>query len=213
MFWKGFVPPCITYIAWVKGHKDIKGNERADKLSKVESEGVVTPAGLRAWARRERAKARGGSGQGILGWHRKAVSAYTWCVTGKGPQNKWLHKIKKTDTPDCRCHQEQTGRHVVEECRLLTEARGLVEKEEMCEWGTRHSRDKKKKKGDVGTENEKEKEEAERLANFFSAIHDFFVPSTNATNTVIPAFVPTELPARYAIDFVPAVSAANPVSD
>ena len=43
-----------TYIAWVKGHKDIKGNEKADKLSKItsilghESEGVVTPVSLRA---------------------------------------------------------------------------------------------------------------------------------------------------------------------
>ena len=59
-----------TYLAWVKCHKDIKGNEKADKLSKAtsilghESEGVVTPAGLRAWARRERAKARGGNGKG-----------------------------------------------------------------------------------------------------------------------------------------------------
>ena len=93
----------------------------------------------------------------------------------------------------------------MEECNLLTEARGLVEKEEMREWGTRHSHDKKKKKGDVGTEKKKEGEEGERIANFFSAIYEFFVPTTNATN----AFVPAELPARYAIDFVPAVSAAT----
>ena len=43
-----------TYIAWVKGHKEIKGNEVAENISKQasilghESEGVVTPAGLRA---------------------------------------------------------------------------------------------------------------------------------------------------------------------
>ena len=61
-----------TYIAWVKGHKDINSNEIADKISKQtsilvrESEGVITPAGLRAWARRVRAKARGGNGNGLF---------------------------------------------------------------------------------------------------------------------------------------------------
>ena len=129
-----------TYMAWVKGHKGIKGNVKADKLSKEasilghESQGVVTPAGLRAWARRERKEARGGGGEGVLGCHHKAISAYTWCVTEKGPQVKWLHKIKKTDTPDCcQCHQGRMGRHLAEECKLLTEARGLVEKQEMRE--------------------------------------------------------------------------------
>ena len=92
-----------TLISWVKGHKDIKGNELADKLSKRssvlghESEGVVTPAGLKAWARRVRAEARGGgNGNGLLGWCRKALSAYTWCRTNKGPQNEWLFKIQKS---------------------------------------------------------------------------------------------------------------------
>ena len=137
-----------TYIAWVKGHKDIKGNEKADKLSKEtsilghDSEGVVTPASLKAWARRETVKARGGSGQGILGWHRKAISAHTWCVMEKGPQNTWLHKIKKSETPVCRCQQqeEQSGQHLAARCSLLTKARNQVERQELLEWKTCHTR-------------------------------------------------------------------------
>ena len=93
----------------------------------------------------------------------------------------------------------------MEGCRLLAEARELVEREEMREWETRHSRDKKKKKGDVGTEKEKEEEEGERLANFFYAIHQLFVPSVPAN-----VFVPAELPTRYAIEFVPAVAVVTP---
>ena len=118
-----------TYLAWVKGHKDIKGSEAADKLSKHasilghESEGVVTPARLRAWARRARAEARGGNGNGLLGWCRKALSAYTWCRTNKGPQNEWLFKTGKAESDKCRCRAVITGTHVVEECPELDQWR------------------------------------------------------------------------------------------
>ena len=201
-----------TYITWVKGHKDIKGNEKADKLSKetsilgYKSEGAVTPAGLRAWARRERAKARGGSGQGIQGWHRKAISAHTWCVTEKGPQNKWLHKIKKSDTPACRCQQEhppeQTGEHLAERCRLLTRARSQVERKELLEWRSRHARNKIEKKEKGPAEPGKEEEE-DKLGSFFCHLYEFHNPVQD-----VPAFVPAELPRRYSINFVPAVPVA-----
>ena len=43
---------------------------------------------------------------------------------------------------------------------------------------TRHARDRKKKKGDVGIEKEKEKE-GERLESFISTTHNFFVPASS----------------------------------
>ena len=179
----------------------------------------VTPAGLRACSRRVRAEARGGTGEGILGWNRKAISAYTWCVTEKGPQRKWLHKIKKTDTPECKCgHQEQSGeqpeqsgKHLVERCRLLAEKRKPVEKGELREWWTRHSRSQlpyKKEKGPV--EPGKEEEEY-KLESFFGHMYDFHI---SVQVTPAPSFhIPAELPARYAIAFVPAsTSVSVPVS-
>ena len=59
--------------------------------------------------------------------------------------------------------------------QLLAPARRSVEKEEMREWGTRHTRDKKKKKEDVGMEKEREKEEGEKLTGFFGAIYEFSI--------------------------------------
>ena len=108
-----------------------------------------------------RAESRGGNGEGILGWSRKAISAYTWCVTERRPQRKWLHKIKKKGTPECHCHRdqeqppEQSGEHLVEGCRLLAEARELVKRKEMREWRTRQPTNRWKKKGPVEPEKEK----------------------------------------------------------
>ena len=148
--------------------------------------------------------AGGGSEEGILGWNRRAISAYTWCITEKGPQRRWLHKIKNADTPECDCHQEHSGEHLVEGCGLLAEAQESVEKEEIREWGTRHTRDKKKKKGDVGIEKEEGKEEGERLEGFFGAIYNFLVPAAPAASD---NHVPVELPARFVpVAFVPAMT-------
>ena len=96
-----------------------------------------------------RAEARGG-GEGILGWHCRAISTYTWCVTEKGSQRGWLHKIGKADTPAPGCHSqsqtEQSGKHTVEECEKLTELRKEADQKgrKMGEWQTRHLRSKEK---------------------------------------------------------------------
>ena len=199
----------------MKGHKDIKGNEKADALSKTtsilghESEGVVTPAGLKAWARRERAIARGGSGLGILGWHRKAISAYTWCATEKGPQKKWLHQVKKADTPACQCQQEQSGEHLAERCSLLAETRETVERNEMREWRTRHSRNQlfdKKKKGPVEPEKEVE---VDKLERFFCQLYEFHNP---APNTPVFVFAPPAPVSVLTSASAPVSSASDSVS-
>ena len=127
-----------------------------------ESEGVVTPVGPRAWARRERAEARGGNGKGLLGWSRKAMSAYTWCRSNKGSQNEWLHRIGKTDTDKCRCGKVMTGTHVVEECPELEQWRPW--RAEWADWKEAlGERAKRKKK----LEEEAEEEEVDLLEVFF----------------------------------------------
>ena len=90
----------------------------------------------------------------------------------------------------------------MEGCRLLAEARELVERSEMREWRTRHSRNQPKDKKEKGpVEPEKEKEE-DKLERFFCHLYEFHNPVPNT-----PVFVPAELPPRYAIDFVPAAPA------
>ena len=147
-----------------------------------------------------------GSGEGMLERHRKAISAYTWCVTEKGPQKKWLHFVKKSDTPECHCYgeQAQSGEHLVERCELLTEDWEKVKREDMGAWKSRHiqKQPEKKKKGPVEPEKEKEVDEIE---SFICHIYEFHFP------TPVPAvFVPAALPPRYAIAFLPALPATVP---
>ena len=83
----------------------------------------------------------------------------------------------------------------------------------MGEWRTRHSRDKKKEKGDVGAEVVREKEEGEKLESFFCTAHELLTDSAKFSNSPVPAvipvnaFVPVVLPAQFIpVVFVPASS-------
>ena len=64
----------------------------------------------------------------------------------------------------------------MEECVELTKLRREVEKEDKMEqWQTRHLRSRKKGKGDVGVEKEREKGEqkGKEMENFFCLIYEF----------------------------------------
>ena len=121
---------------------------------------IIDPATIihpHALAPRVRAEARGGGGKRILGWHSRAISAYTWCVTKEGPQRRWLHRIGREEAPECHCGDSaQSGRHVVEGCGKLTELRRVLG-QGLEDWETRHLRRRRKgERGDVGVKKEKE---------------------------------------------------------
>ena len=119
-----------TGISWVRSHIGIRGNELADQRATFEShrgqiageQGPVTEGGIRQTSKESRASYRTvpGFGKGrAVDWKRRALSAYTWMRTGKGPQAQWLHTIRKIESPQCQCGAtHQTGDHVVWECRL-----------------------------------------------------------------------------------------------
>ena len=73
----------------------------------------------------------------------------------------------------------------------------------MSTWNTRHIHKKpeKKEKGPV-----KPEKETDKLELFFCHLYEFHFPAPSA-----PAFVPAELPPRYAIDFGHAVPLHTPV--
>ena len=85
----------------------------------------------------------------------------------------------------------------MEECNLLADARKPVGRDELGAWKTRHilKPPEKKKKGPVEPGKE---EETDKLESFFCHIYEFHNPTP-----IAPAFVPAELPARFAINFVP----------
>ena len=119
-----------TGISWVRAHIGIKGNELADQRATFESHRgeitqgtrTATEGGIRRVTKEARAQERAVAGFGrgkAVGWKRRALAAYTWMRTGKGPQREWLHKIGKATDTSCPCGERiQSGEHIVWHCEL-----------------------------------------------------------------------------------------------
>ena len=129
-------PNLTTGISWVRSHIGITGNELAGKAAGQRSftgqllsePYTATTAGIRQLHKEARVthRARTTLGLGRLTqWNRRALSAYTWTRTNRGPMRQWLFQINKIDNPTCTAcqHHTQDGDHVVFHCPALRSQR------------------------------------------------------------------------------------------
>ena len=99
-----------TGISWIRAHIGINGNKLADQhatysyqlwLGKISgAHRTGTEGGIWRVAKEARQEERVVAGYGKGGkihWGRRALAAYAWFRTGKGPQRQWLHKIGKAE--------------------------------------------------------------------------------------------------------------------
>ena len=121
-----------TGISCIRSHIGIPGNEIADKEAGIRSftgqllsqTHTATEGGIRQAHKAARATYRSrptlGLGQ-LTQWPRRALSAYTWTRTNRGPMRQWLHHIKLAADPSCAaCHHPQQDRiHIVFHCPAL----------------------------------------------------------------------------------------------
>lgn len=85
---------------------------------------MITAEGIKAQVKRKNRKHRVKEGFGInrTAWGHRALAAYTWCRTNRGPQRSWLYHVgKKPDNLCPECGVEETGDHIVFQCRTHQE--------------------------------------------------------------------------------------------
>ena len=72
---------------------------------------------------------------GKVNWGRRALAAYTWFRTEKGPQQQWLHKIGKAEDLSCPSGvAAQSGEHIVWHCTLHSHERARNRITNTKEW-------------------------------------------------------------------------------
>lgn len=101
---------------------------------------TATYAGIKQLHKQARATHRSMPTMGLgrlTQWSRRALSAYTWTRTNRGPMKQWLHQIRKADDPRCPAcqHHTQDGQHIVFHCPALrTQCNKLIGTREGDSW-------------------------------------------------------------------------------
>lgn len=98
-----------AYLVWVRANIGIKHNEEADRIANFHSwngeirrlPSTATRAGVLAISKNTR---KGWRTETSFACHSssykyRALAAYTWM---RGPQNSWLHRVGKADSPACQ---------------------------------------------------------------------------------------------------------------
>ena len=125
-----FITEALTFASPIGIPGSKKGNKRAEfeeilgQISGKQDKGeaIATQEGVRVRASsraiRKSHRQQPGFNPRTVEWDRHTLSAYTWARTEHGPQRKWVHHLKKADSPACTActAPAQSGRHVVFEC-------------------------------------------------------------------------------------------------